>query len=87
MVSIHNIKIRIYSEEHSKQIQDYLYSLGADWIFKVEEAKYMHTDKPYLYMENNIITFGTDENYFNTKDGLEINLFKLTKIEKIKDWG
>ena len=50
MVVIHNIKIRIYSEKHSKQIQDYLYSLGAYWIFKVKEAKYMHTDKPYLYM-------------------------------------
>lgn len=44
--------------EQSKALQEYLFSVGINWIYDAEEVD--HTDKPCLYVRKRKITWGMD---------------------------
>jgi len=68
-----DIKIRINSEEHSKKVQDCLFSLGYSWL---KDKKEYRENKPFLfvYNKNNRISYDFNENYFNQHDNIEVEL-------------
>lgn len=79
-----NMKFRVNSPEHSKKIQEHLFTLGYKWIcethFVVEK-----TDKPFLYTEEDgKITYGTNEDYFKNSMHKEHTLQETTSYTLVE---
>lgn len=73
-----NMKFRVNSSEHSKQIQEHLFTLGYKWICEVRQAV-EKTDKPFLYVEEcGQITYGDTEEYFKNSIHKEYTLQEIT---------
>ncbi len=62
-------KIKILSPEHSKQVQNYAFSIGFKWWRNNDIA---HTDRKYLYFKNHSIFFGSEEETFIKQESEEI---------------
>ena len=56
MKTLHNMKFRILSPEHSEEIQRELFRLGYWWLGKTGMFKYM--DKPFIYTNGMVISYG-----------------------------
>lgn len=52
-------KIRIKNAENSRKIQEMLFEKGVVW--ESESRKVIHTDKPFLYVRKNRMTYGYSE--------------------------
>lgn len=85
------MKFRVKDEEHSKLIQEHLFSLGYGWEgrgFGVLEKVVKHTSHAFLYTySNKQICYGDDIENFETKDFPEIELvatttYSLKPVEK-----
>lgn len=79
-----NVKIRIKDAEHSRQFQEWCFEQGATW--SIAGNKVIRIHEPFLYVTNNRLSYGANENYFNSHSNKEIFLDeKPTSLEKIID--
>ncbi|MDE3023402.1 MAG: hypothetical protein KGI54_16390, partial [Pseudomonadota bacterium] len=56
-------KVRVKNPEHSACLQKYLYSRGMKWCDGTSGTPF-HVEKPYLFVEEGLISFGSTEEYF-----------------------
>jgi len=80
-----NMKFRVKDEEHSKQIQEYLFSLRYRWLGRYRDT--MHVNKPYLFTQTDGRITQTDNEYgFNDPDYIEYQLkeTKTYSLEEVK---
>lgn len=78
-MKLRNIKIRIGSVQESKDVQNKLFSLGCAW--SGGQTSFCHTDAPHLYVENNIITYGSNPDCFDKHNAENCTL------QEIMGWG
>ena len=79
-----NVKIRIKDAEHSKKFQEWCFEQGATW--DDSGNKILHTDKEFMYVNNNILYWGDHDYTFLAHPNKEIFLDeKPTSLEKIID--
>lgn len=84
-----NIKVHVPTPYISKLVQEKLFQLGYGWYLGGGEVKY--TDKPYLYTDSSLISYGTNSTNFRQQlekqvhylqiltEALEGKLFKYTE--------
>ena len=84
-----NMKFRVKDEEHSKQIQEYLFSLGYKWSSL--NQKILHTQARFLLVDiRGFITYEQDDNdYFKKHKNVEYQLketksYSLEEVKPIK---
>ena len=83
-----NMKFRVKDEEHSKQIQEHLFSLGYKWLGRCKDV--MHVNKPYLFTQTDRRITQTDrESCFDDPDYIEYQLketksYSLEEVKPIK---
>lgn len=77
MSELKNMKIRIKDEEHSRKVQEHLFSLGYRWC--VHGQRVVYTDKLYLFTnsDDSLITYGDDKHWFENHDNTEYVLEEL----------
>ena len=74
----------------SEKIQKKLFDLGYFWLFS--GRKISHSDKPFLFVSDGVITYGDNEFFFNCQESTEITLQQLMnakqkeEIIREKDW-
>ena len=73
-------KFRIENEEHSRKVQEYLFSIGCKWISKVfdKEQSVRNTGSGIIYVSDNIIFHGFTEGIFMDKSEDEYTLKETT---------
>ena len=82
-----NMKFRVRDEEHSKQIQEYLFSLGYKWFS--DEAIKMQS-KPFLFANSyGGLGWANDLSYFEKHEHAEYQLketisYSLEEVKPIK---
>jgi hypothetical protein len=70
------MKFRVKDEQHSRDIQEWLFSLGYSWP---AERLLDNLDKPHIYVsEEGYLSWDDDEEYFNTCENTEVTL-EVTK--------
>lgn len=74
-----NMKIRVKDEEHSKQIQEVLFSLGYKWRSSSTKPSYLDKKFVYTYIDGDI-TYGGDEHYFKYVISEEVTLEDLQSL-------
>lgn len=66
-----SMKFRVKDEDHSKAIQEKLFSLGVKWcgLYKITQ----YCDKPFLFADDKFITYGSgpDSDYFDDHEDEE----------------
>lgn len=67
-----NIKIRIKNPEHSACVQKKLFEMGAMWSDGVKDGQCLH--KPHLYVDNTLLSYGSDEEFFRQYVNKEVFL-------------
>ena len=72
-------KSKIYVNGKSKEIQEKLFSLGCKWSTNGETVIY--TDKPFLFIDNGIITCASNMEYFKDHEYKEITSEELLSIQ------
>ena len=84
-----NMKFRVKDKEHSKQIQEYLFSLGCKW--SSFDQKTQHTNARFLFVGiRGFITYVQDDNdYFKKHKNVEYQLketksYSLEEVKPIK---
>lgn len=84
-----NMKFRVKDAEHSKQIQEYLFSLGYKWSSLNQKTQ--HTDALFLFVGiKGFITHEQDDNkYFEKHKYIEYQLketksYSLEEVKPIK---
>ena len=84
-----NMKFRVKDEEHSKQIQEYLFSLGYKWSPLDQKTQY--TNARFLFVDiGGFITYELDNNdYFKKHKNVEYQLketksYSLEEVKPIK---
>ena len=84
-----NMKFRVKDEEHSKQIQEYLFSLGYKWSSLDQKTQY--TNARFLFVDiGGFITYELDNNdYFKKHKNVEYQLketksYSLEEVKPIK---
>lgn len=79
-----NMKFRVNSPEHSKQIQEHLFTLGYLWVSE-SHAVVEKTDKPFLYAnEDGRIKCGTLEYTFKDPLHKEYTLQEITSYTLVE---
>ena len=83
------MKFRVKDEEHSKQIQEYLFSLGCKWPSLNQKTQY--TNARFLFVDiRGFITYEQDDNdYFKKHKNVEYQLketksYSLEEVKPIK---
>ena len=74
-----NIKIRVKSPEHSKKIQEHLFSLGYRWNIG-GDFRIMYRDFLFAYNDS-LIGFSDDELFFNNNSFPEFELVETVSYE------
>ena len=70
-------KFRIKDEEHSRKVQEYLFSIGCKWIFYKDQSL-RNTASNFIYVSDNIIFHGFTEGLFLIKEEDEYTLKETT---------
>lgn len=78
-----NYKFRVRDEKHSEEIQEYLFSKGCRW--SRGSARVKLTEKPFLYVTNNEIMYGSSGIFFNNDMNQKITLEKLKAMETLSE--
>lgn len=78
MKTLHDMKFRVHSPEHSEEIQQQLFRIGFNWI---DGKKPKHTDSSFLYATDHqmgmYLSVGGSEYIFNDHDHTETTLEEL----------
>jgi hypothetical protein len=78
-----NLKFRVTSQEHSKQIQEMMFKKGYQWVFNGKSVS--NKEKPYLFANNRgQITFGENMDIFQLSGNQEVT-FPVEDSFKKKD--
>jgi hypothetical protein len=67
-----NTKIRIESPEHSRYVQELLFSLGCDWGLGVNRVS--NVNEPFIYIHNLGLTHGCMDEVFEKHPYKEITI-------------
>lgn len=78
-----DFKIRVINQENSKGIQETLTKNSIDWTGWKGKNKVMFTDKPFLFVENNRISYSDEEATFNRAELPEFTLDQFYEIYKV----
>lgn len=71
---------KVFVNGKSKEIQEKLFSFGFYWF--VNDVRVLHTEKPFLYLENNKeITYGNDMKFFTEHEYRQISAEEILSLE------
>lgn len=79
-----DLKFRVKNEAHSKAIQERLLELGARRLNTLLRYP-LFTGKPYIHVDDNIISYGNSKAVFNISTATEATLEDLYDEDFIKD--
>lgn len=75
------LKFRVHSPEHSRAIQEKLFSMGGVWC-GLEGNNVSYTNMGFLFFDNMELSYIDDRGYFLTHENTEATLDDLFKYEK-----
>lgn len=86
-IEFKNMKFRVKDEEHSKQIQEHLFSLGYNCLCQ-SNNEYQNFKEPYLFTDTDgRISWCNSKGYFEGQDEIKEYQLKETKsyaLEEVK---
>lgn len=81
MEELFMMKFRINDEEHSRQVQEHLFSLGYFWGFW--EKQVLYTKAPYIYTQKGrLLCYGTISKDFDEDKSPEFKLVTSVMLEE-----
>lgn len=76
---MNNMKFKVDSPEQSEALQKVLFSMGCDWAGFVETKSIRYSDKPYIFLTHNRITFASKDSeayfYWHSNNLVDTNNF------------
>lgn len=79
---LQNLKFRVYSEAHSKAIQEKLFELDENITWNHSKRNVANTNHEFLYIEDDcVLTFGTSYNIFKNNKHTLCTLDDLYKMQ------
>lgn len=77
-----DFKIHVHSPEESAIVQELMFKLRYAWGYNTKEIRY--PNEPYLFLDNNRISYCDDGDYFENHSFRELTLNQLLdEIENI----
>lgn len=81
MEELFMMKFRINDEEHSRQVQEHLFSLGYFWGIWGKQVRY--TKCPYIYTQNDrLLCYDEESKYFDEDKTPEFKLVTRVMLEE-----
>lgn len=85
-----NMKFRVKDEEHSKKIQEYLFSLGYRWTNRIPIPQYIDAIALFADCHGWLYCLHTDTEYFQSSEYKEYQLketksYSLEEVKPVKN--